>query len=325
MAFRKTCPVLCDYVYNATSQGTDPQCRAATTPEYLTQPTYEGCGDMPWCTSEVYEYCDTGRSECKTLYSTAECEAEPLCDPATPTCDNADCEVTTYVWCDAVLGCQSTADEGECESNPACDPTNPTQQCDPTTCVAQKYYTCDEASFTCQPAVGPLPANNTSSFNTTGDCAAACVDADLSGAWRAIQISGAFQGGEWDFKITSTAIAWASPESGTETTTGTYVIGDPIGASSAGYTAAAITVTLSSGEVLEGVVSNDRADPTSLGPVTKFLYLALPGAVNAGAQQADALASFPAGMAASEWVLVACLGNGIEQGCDFSGVSSCVD
>ena len=40
------------------------------------------------------------------------------------------------------------------------------------------------------------------------------------------------------------------------------------------YKAANIVVTLSTGETLAGVVSNDRGEESSLGPVTKFMFVA---------------------------------------------------
>jgi len=307
VAFRKTCPVLCDYVYNQTTDGTLPTCRAATTPEYLDQTTYQDCDAMPWCTTEIYQYCDTDRLECKTLYSTADCEAEPECDVANPTCGE-ECKQTNYVWCDSVLGCQSTTDSSECDLNPDCDSSNPTQECDPTECVAETFYTCDAQTFTCKPGVGPAPDN---SFNTTDECATSCVDKDLSGVWRALAINSGYVGGEWDFALGATSIAWTSPD-GTYTQ-GTYVVGDPIAESS--YAAAELAVSLPDGGVHVGVVSNDRNTQTALGPVTQFLYLALP-------PSAVSVSSFDAGMTdAAEFVLVACLGNGIEVGCDFSSAS----
>jgi hypothetical protein len=307
VAFRKTCPVLCDYVYSDDTQGTTPTCRTATTPEYQSQTTYQDCDAMPWCTTEIYQYCDTDREECKTLYSTADCEAEPECDPSNPVCGD-DCKQTSYIWCDDVLGCQSTNDEAECDANPDCDTSNPSQACDPTVCVASTFYTCDESSFTCKVGVGPAPDN---SFNTTEECTAACVDTDLSGVWRAIAINSGYEGDEWDFSLTNTAITWSSPD-GTKTS-GTYVIGSPITESD--YKAAEITVTLSSGEALVGIISNDRDQQSALGPVTQFIYLGLPAAGG------SAIASFDAGMGAVEFVMVACLDDGTEVGCDFSSAS----
>merc|ERR1711998_11146 len=120
--------------------------------------------------------------ECKTLYSTDDCEAEPMCDVDNPVCGD-ECETTNYIWCDEVLGCQSTTDKDECDENPDCDSSNPTQECDPTVCVASTFYTCDSTTFQCTPGVGPAPDN---SYNTTEECQEACVDTDLSGVWRAI-------------------------------------------------------------------------------------------------------------------------------------------
>jgi hypothetical protein len=262
---------------------------------------------MPWCTNEVYQYCDTDRLECKTLYSTDDCEAEPMCDVSNPVCGD-DCQETSYIWCDETLGCQSTTDKDECDENPDCDTTNPTQECDPTVCVAQTYYTCDQETFTCKPGIGPAPDN---SFNTTEECTSACVDTDLSGVWRAIAINNDYVADEWDFALTDTEITWSSPD-GTKTT-GTYVVGSPIAESS--YKAAEITITLSTGDELKGIISNDREEETALGPVTQFMYLGLPGAAG------TAVASFEEGMDAVEFVMVACLDDNMVSGCDFSSAS----
>mmetsp|Transcript_50058 Transcript_50058/g.64144 ORF Transcript_50058/g.64144 Transcript_50058/m.64144 type:complete len:109 (+) Transcript_50058:89-415(+) len=100
------------------------------------------------------------------------------------------------------------------------------------------------------------------------------------------------------------------------TYTGSYVVGDTISSSS--YAAATITVTLEDSTTLTGIISNDRDDQSAMGPVTKFMYLSLP--LTASGDDVD---SFDAGMAADaqEWVLMACLDDGIEQGCDFSSAS----
>lgn len=307
VAFRKTCPVICDY-----TDWINPSCRAATSKEINagTQ-TFEDCDAMPWCTSTVYQYCDETALQCKTVYTEADCNAAPDCDVANPICDSATCKTISYIYCDEVLGCQSTTDKEECDANPACDSSDESSTCDPTKCVAQLFYTCDEKDFKCTPHTGPLPP--TPYYNTTTDCTEACVSVDLTGVWRALAIDTGYVADEWDFAFTATTVKFVSRATG-DSYSGTYVIGDAITSSS--YPAAILTVTLSTGNVLKGVVSNDRTASTAKGPVTKFLYVALP-------KTTGTVGSFEAGMAAQnqEFVLMACLGDGIEQGCDFSSAS----
>jgi hypothetical protein len=306
VAFRKTCPVICDY-----TNWTDPSCRAATTPEYLSQTTYAECDDMPWCTSEIYNYCDTEAETCKTLYSEADCEAEPDCDPSNPNCDSDVCKQINYIWCDEVLGCQSTTNATICAETDGCDPDDP-GSCDPTQCLAQSYYLCDETSFQCNLVVGPYP--DPPYYNTSDECTASCVDSDISGVWRGLRIDDGFVADEWDFEFGVSSITYKSKSSG-DSYTGTYVIGDTISSSS--YSAATFTVTLDDGSVLEGLISNDRDDSSSKGPVTKFMYVGLP--LSGG----DSTDSFDDAMSTDnqQFVLMACLDDGIEQGCDFSSAS----
>jgi hypothetical protein len=301
VAYRKICPVICDW-----TNWTDPSCRAATTPEYLSQDTYNSCDDIPWCTGTTYQYCDTTSESCKTLYNEADCEAEPDCDPSNPVCDSSVCTKINYIWCDEVLGCQSTDNATICAQTDGCDPDDP-GSCNPNECQAQSYYECDESTYTCNLVVGPYPP--TPYFNTSTDCTAACVDTDVSGIWRAIRIDDGFVADEWDFNLGATSITFASIASG-DSYTGTYVVGDPISSSST--TAASITVTLDDGSVLEGIVSIQ--DDNSNGPVTKFMYMGLP--LTAG----DSTDSFDDAMSTDnqQFVMIACLDDGIEQGCDFS-------
>jgi hypothetical protein len=312
VAFRKTCPVVCDW-----TDWENPTCREATTPEYVDPDVQKAatCDDMPWCTADVFQYCDTDASTCKTVYSEADCLAVPdgMCDPANPSCDSTECKVTSYVWCDPVLGCQATSDEAECAANPLCDDKDPSATCDPSICLAQVFYTCDEDTFKCAPHTGPLPKPPTPYFNSTEECEAACVDEDLSGVWRALAINAGYVAGEWDFALGASTIVYKNAASGASFS-GTYVIGDSITEST--YKAAEIVVTLSTGEVLTGIVSNDRDEDTAIGPVTKFMYLGLPTVTGA-------VASFDAAMATSyqEFVMIACLDDGIQQGCDFSKAS----
>lgn len=309
VAFRKTCPVICDYPYNATTDSTTPTCRAATTPEYLSQQTFNTCEDMPWCTTTQFVYCDesSANPSCKTVYSEEECKATPGCDVSNPdSCDKDACKTVNYIWCDATEGCQGTTNKTQCDQNPDCDPSQATS-CDPTTCEAAVYYTCDSTDFTCKMHTGS-PSGGTY-FNSSVDCEAACVDMDISGVWRALRVDLDFVADEWDFSIGATSIVYTSKATGASFG-GTYAIGasDP----SAEYPSAAITVTLSTGEVLQGVVSNDRGEDSSLGPITKFMYIALP------LSSSSTVESFDAGMAhgKQEFVLMACKDNIV--GCDFS-------
>jgi hypothetical protein len=311
VAFRKTCPVLCDY-----TDWTNPACREATSKEINAgTSTYATCADMPWCSSTIYQFCDEDALQCKTVYTTEDCEANPDCDvDNAASCDSKSCQVQTYIYCDDTLGCQATTNKTQCDLHyPACDSTHPGATCDPTKCVAvvNTFYTCDATKFTCSIHEGPFPTDGTAYFNTTEECASACVSKDLTGVWRGLEINAGFTADEWDFKLGNSSISFKSKKTGV-TTSGTYVIGDPI--LPATYASAEITVTLSSGTVLKGVVNNDRADTSSHGPVTKFVYLGLPTSA------ADSITSFDAGMASGkmEFVLVACLDNGIEVGCDFT-------
>jgi len=304
VAFRKTCPVICDY-----TDWLNPSCRAATSKEINSgTQTFEDCDSMPWCTSTVYQYCDETALQCKTVYTEADCNAAPDCDVANPICDSATCKTINYIYCDDVLGCQSTTDKEECDANPACDSSGK-GTCDPTECVAQLFYTCDESSYKCTPHTGPFPP--TPYYNTTADCTAACVNTDLTGVWRALRVDTTYIADEYDFAFTETAFKFVSRATG-DSSSGTYVIGDAITGSS--YPAAVITLTFASpGPVLKGIVSNDRSSSSAKGPVTKFIYIAF----------GSSPTSFDAGMASgnNEFVLMGCLNDGIEQGCDFTSAS----
>lgn len=316
LKYRKTCPVMCDW-----TNWTNPSCRTATTPEVLSDDiqTASDCDAMPWCTAETYQYCDeTGSQTCQTLYSKADCDAEPQCDSSNPTCDSDTCKKISYTWCSSTNGCQSTDDKDACEADPDCDPdTAEGSSCDPTKCVAETYYTCDADTYTCKMHTGPAPDP---SFNTTDACEAACVNKDISGVWRGLRIDSGFQADEWDFKFAATAASGADSKSITFKSkatgvsyTGTYVVGSPITDKDYSGTAATITVTLTSGDVLTGIVSTDETESNAQGPVTKFMYLGLPKS------SADTAASFSDGMTTEkqEWVLMACL-DGLDMGCDFS-------
>jgi hypothetical protein len=92
-----------------------------------------------------------------------------------------------------------------------------------------------------------------------------------------LRIDSGFQADEWDFYLASSAesgaynkaITYKSKATGAAFT-GTYSVGNTI--ADADYaSAAAITVTLSSGDVLTGIVSVDDSDNTAKGPVrTKY-------------------------------------------------------
>lgn len=308
LTYRKLCPVTCDYG----ETGLTPTCKEASTQEVLAGNTYATCDDMPWCTTEIYQYCDEDEESCKTLYSKEECEAEPQCDTKNPSCDGEVCKKISYIFCDEVLGCQSTDSKEECDANPACDSDDTSATCNPTECAASMFYTCDADKLECIPHTGPAP--NTPYFNTTKECEEACVSKDISGVWRGLEINSGYVKNEWDFSITETAMTFKSVESG-EVFEATYVIGDAIEPSP--YASAKLTVTMSSGEVLVGVINNDRDEQTARGPVTKFMYIGLPTVASTAAK------SFDAAMATGfqEFVLIACLDDGIENGCDFSSAA----
>jgi hypothetical protein len=284
---------------------------------------------LPLCDGHIYhQYCDTSENNCKVLYSEADCEAEPDCDPSNPVCDSSVCKNTNYIWCDAVLGCQSTDNSTICAETDGCDPENP-GSCDPTKCLAETYYTCNADTLQCVLGTGPAP---NPSFNTSDACEAACVDSDLSGVWRALRVDDGFVADEvaplfvfffffsfffcfpphmigsiaqlpmmityilfirvvffnyflfftfffslfimmtqicvcvffffskWDFDFGVTSVTYKSQSSG-ETYSGTYAVGETISSSS--YDAAELTITLSTGTVLQGIISNDRGDQSS--------------------------------------------------------------
>lgn len=244
------------------------------------------------------------------MHSEADCDADPDCDTSNPNgCDSSVCKTLSYVYCDSVLGCQSTTSKDECDANPDCDSSSDDQTCNPNECAAQTYYTCDLSSLTCNPHTGPYPDDGVY-YNTTDACEDACVSVDLSGTWRGIQISDKFEAGEWDFEFTSTSGTYTTPSGSVGTAT--YAVGSAI-TPTVGYVAAAITVTMDDGTVLTGVINNDRNDQSSQGPVTKFLYLALP------TDAANTVGTFDDGMTSSEFVLVACLDT--VSSCDFSSAS----
>jgi hypothetical protein len=65
---------------------------------------------------------------------------------------------------------------------------------------------------------------------------------------------------KWDFDFGVTSVTYKSQSSG-ETYSGTYAVGETISSSS--YDAAELTITLSTGAVLQGIISNDRGDQSS--------------------------------------------------------------
>ena len=232
---------------------------------------------MPWCTAQTYQYCDeTGSQTCQTLYSKDDCDAEPQCNSANATCDSSVCQKTSYTWCSSTNGCQSSDDADVCEADPDCDPdAAESGSCDPTECVAETYFTCDSDTYQCKMGTGPAPD---SSYNSSDACEAACVNIDISGVWRGLRIDSGFQADEWDFSFASSAESGADSKSVTykskatgETYMGTYVVGSTISDKDYSGDAATITVTLTSGDVLTGIVSTDDTDSNAEGPVSEIV------------------------------------------------------
>ena len=227
---------------------------------------------MPWCTAETYQYCDeTGSQTCQTLYSKEECDAEPQCDSANATCDSSVCQKINYIWCSTEFGCRSTDDPEVCADDPECDEDAAENgSCDPSKCKAETYFTCNSETLQCSMGTGPKPDP---AFNSSDACEAACVDKDIGGVWRGLRIDNGFVADEWDFYLAddsdsgafNKAITYKSKATGA-TYSGTYVVGNSL--SDADYSSAAIiTVTLSSGEILNGIVSTEGTDNKATGPV----------------------------------------------------------
>jgi hypothetical protein len=132
--------------------------------------------------------------------------------------------------------------------------------------------------------------------------------------WRGLRIDANFTADEWDFEFEEASagahVYYTSRATG-EVHHGTYALGDAMTVD--GFGSYAITLTLSSGEVLTGLysVQPDKA----IGPITRFLYLGLPLAAS------DTATTYDDAMAPSkqEFTLIACK-RGIAH-CDFSSAA----
>merc|ERR1712159_570338 len=124
-----------------------------------------------------------------------------------------------------------------------------------------------------------------------------------------MSINKGFVADEWDFEFGSEAdgskVTYHSKKAG-KTFSGTYKVGSAIDKSIEKFGAYHITITLSSGEVLQGLFNDQWT-----GPITKFMFLGL------STKTSDTTdVSFDLTMESQEFVLIACL-PGVKN-CDFS-------
>jgi len=310
LAYRKECPVLCDW-----ANWTAPVCRAATSTEIKNKvQTFADCDTIaPWCKYTFGHYCNrttTGYGQCLEVASKEECEKTPGCDPDNPAC-GSNCTAPTpppppsLFYCDSEGGgCKGPFTNKTCAADPKCAASN-TTSCDPTKCTAEVSYVCDDSSYQCRQVTGKPPAH---SFNTSKECATLCFDNAVAGVWRGLRIDSGFVVDEWDFTF-SEASAGATVKYKSKSTgilyTGSYAIG---AATAQGQFASyALTIKLATGETLSGLYDNK-----DVGPLTKFMYLGMPLA------DGDVATTYDDAMDAKkqEFVLIACLGQ--IAGCDFS-------
>jgi hypothetical protein len=305
-SYWKTCPVVCDR-----TDYTAPFCRAAHNKE-LNQSKiqkYPDCATVEkWEACIFGRYCNTTAKQCVPVHSKAECAKIPGCDPDHPQCTNCTTPHTTYVYCDPDHGCATAANKSACAANPHCDPDHPI--CDPTKCTAPPpFYTCD-TGYHCTAHTGTPPPH---AYNDSKTCEKACYDHDVSGVWRGLRIDNGFIVDEWDFDFAQPKVTYTSRHTG-DTYTGTYAVGTAMDVD--GFGSFVITVTLATGEVLEGLYS---VDPThALGPITRFLYLGLP--LHTG----DTTTTYDDAMNTTkqEFVLIACK-RGVAH-CDFSSAAPAI-
>jgi hypothetical protein len=127
--------------------------------------------------------------------------------------------------------------------------------------------------------------------------------------WRAVSINKGFVADEWDFNFGDVAagskVTYHSKKTG-KTFEGTYAVGAAIDKSVEKFGAFAVTITLSTGEVLKGLFNDQWT-----GPITKFMFLGLP---TKSGDTTDH--SFDHSMELEEFVLISCL-PGVKN-CDFS-------
>jgi hypothetical protein len=317
VAYRKECPVTCDW-----QNWTHPVCRPAT-PKEIQNPVVQKFQDCDvvkkrgvckyW---QQFFYCDEGRG-CQGPLNKTACIAEKKCNVSSPICDGTKCKTPTptpaptpalFYYCDKVggRGCLGPLSEPQCKLTKGCDIKNPS--CDPEVCKAEEHYVCGETSGQCSARVGPAPPNVTS-YNTSAACEVACSQKPIEGVWRAVSINKGFVADEWDFSFGDVAagskVTYHSKKTG-KTFEGTYAVGAAIDKSVEKFGAFAVTITLSTGEVLEGLFNDQWT-----GPITKFMFLGLP---TKSGDTTDH--SFDHSMELEEFVLISCL-PGVKN-CDFS-------
>jgi len=273
VAYRKECPVTCDW-----KNWTHPVCRPASGKE-MNDP-------------KVQKFPD-----CETVHKWHACGEPPSPSPS-PTPPHP--SPPSIVYCEPGVGCQGPVNKSTCESNPHCDPAHPT--CNPNQCKApppKTYYACDAHTAQCSLHSGVAPAGMPA-FNTSTECKEKCYDSDLSGTWRGLRIEDGFVSDEWD-------VTFSGPTSGNvtfvstahaQTLSGAFTVGASLVAET--FPSFKIDIQLSNGASLAGLFSN-----RDTGPVTRFLYLGLgPTSAAAGAPN-----DYSGAMAKGEqeFVLVACL------------------
>jgi hypothetical protein len=302
--YRKQCNVTCNW-----EDYENPTCAEATTADYnASVQTWKTCDDMDAVNACVFAaYCDTDKNECAYVDSKDECDANPMCNSTDRTCDSTcgndddysySYDTTEYRFCDPTQGCQGPVSHDDCVDNPYCD-LNSTS-CNPSECKAFEFYTCDDCST---PQSGDLPDVY---YNTTDDCEKACASVDLTGVWRGIRIDQDFQPDEWDFKFDDKTFTGYS-KSLDSTFTGTYTIGEQIDSWNDKEYTFKITMETETGDTLVGVVDQSGTD----GPITKYMYLGLPGEDGEVTSFDDAMQSKN-----DEFVLISC-SDSVDQ-CDFS-------
>jgi len=255
------------------------------------------------------EFCNATELKCYTVQSANECDQTPGCDSSNIGCSNCTApDESKYYFCDATKGCQGPLNRTQCQNTDGCDASSDDgSSCNPTVCLAQTYYTCDTSDYTCKEHTGSFPTNKTY-YNTSAECSATCIQIDVSGIWRGLQINQNFTKDEWDFEFfTNSSVNYISRLDSTMYQ-GTYTIGELLTQPDDSNAAYAFYLTLNDSTLLSGLIS----DGTSQGPLTKFIYLGIPRT------DGDATVSFDDAMRIEnqEFVLIKCLPT--LNYCDFS-------
>lgn len=307
VAYRKTCPVICDW-----TNWTQPQCRSATGKEII-DPTihkYGNCDIVDKYKACVYEkqyfYCDDARG-CQGPLTKAECTTEKRCNVSSPDCNRTQCKAPVQYTCNTKLG--------QCSQHPgpATNSSYNTSADCMKVCAKPVQYVCDKTRGQCTKHMGP--ATNTS-YNTSGACMKACSNHVLKGVWRAISINKDFVDDEWDFFFGSedsgAKVVVRSKKIG-KTYHGTYKIGSFVDQSIEKFGAYEVNITLNNGpsphQVLQGVFNSQNE-----GPITRHLFL--------GAQKKSEdkfIKTFDSFMDLQEFVLISCLPS--QKHCDFSSAN----